>query len=424
VTTRFVEGAVDDRALLLPGAPGASGTKLTPLARTLLLRAGAQRRGGRLEISEGGRRLTLGADGPTVHVSIRDPRVYGALLTSGSVGMGASYVAGWWDADDLTLLVRILFRWTRRLRRIVDRVGPLVGWAGRFGDRSLVDRGPAQDLVRAHYDLSNEFFSLMLDETMTYSCGVFDGPETSLRDAQTAKIDGLCSKLALRPDDHLIEIGTGWGGLSLHAARAYGCRVTTTTVSDAQRTHVQRLVDEQGLSSRVTVLGVDWRDLRGTYDKLVSVEMIEAVPWQLHADFIAQCARLLVPGGLAAIQAIVIDDRSYDRAKLHRDFIRRTVFPGSSFPSVGSLHRAVIRTGELRIVSLEEIGVHYPETLRRWSQNLEAHGEALDRLGVRMELRRLWDLYLSYCRAGFLEGHIGDVQLLLAKGQPHQAAEP
>jgi cyclopropane-fatty-acyl-phospholipid synthase len=269
--------------------------------------------------------------------------------------------------------------------------------------------------VQAHYDLSNEFFELMLDETMTYSCAVFENPDVTLRDAQLAKIDRLCVKLELRPGDRVVEIGTGWGGFALLAAQRYGCRVTTTTISEAQRAYITRRVAEAGLADRITILGDDWRDLRGEFDKLVSVEMIEAVDWRHHDQFVATCAALLVEDGLAAVQAIVIDDHSFERAKRHRDFVRRMVFPGGCIPSVTSITASLARATDLRIIDIEDIGRHYAETLRHWSENLEAHAEEVKRLGLRTEFRRLWNLYLAYCEASFLERHVSDVQLLLAK---------
>jgi cyclopropane-fatty-acyl-phospholipid synthase len=281
--------------------------------------------------------------------------------------------------------------------------------------RATPGRNDDKRNIAEHYDLSNDFFALMLDETMTYSCAVFERPGATLAEAQEAKIDRLCSKLELAPTDHLVEIGSGWGGLAVHAATNYGCRVTTTTISDAQRTFVEGRVADAGLADRITVVELDWRDLQGRFDKLVSVEMVEAVDWRWHDQFLAKCAHLLTPDGLAAIQAIVIDDRSFERAKRHRDFVRRMVFPGGCLPSVASLTASLARATDLRIVDLEDIGHHYPETLRRWADTLASHADAVTALGVGQEFRRLWDLYLAYCEASFLERHISDVQLVLAK---------
>ncbi len=360
-------------------------------------------------------------------MTVHDRRAYDALLRSGSVGLGTSYVSGWWDADDLTALVRALARHTRPLRERLDRLGRASGAVLDVpARRATPGRDDDKRNIADHYDLSNDFFALMLDETMTYSCALFERPGATLAEAQEAKIDRLCRKLELVPTDHLVEIGSGWGGLAVHAATRYGCRVTTTTISEAQHRYVEERVAAAGLADRITVLGLDWRDLTGTFDKLVSVEMVEAVDWRSHDRFLATCADLVAEDGLAAIQAIVIDDRSFARAKRHRDFVRRMVFPGGCLPSVASLTASVDRATDLHVVDLEDIGRHYPETLRRWAANLDGHADSLAELGVGGDFRRLWDLYLAYCEASFLEGHITDVQLVLARsgraGRP--AARP
>ncbi len=401
---------------ILHHATTSGGRYTGDLSRRIILAVGRRARGATIEVTEGGMRFRLGRGEPMAAVTVHDRRTYGALLRSASVGLGTSYVAGWWDTDDLTALVRALSRCTRPVRERLDRLGQawgtLLDVPARLASR---DRDDDKRNVSEHYDLSNDFFALMLDGTMTYSCAVFERSSDSLGSAQLAKIDQLCRKLGLTRTDHLLEIGSGWGGLAVHAATRYGCRVTTTTISDAQRTHVEKLVADAGLADRVTVLGLDWRDLGGRFDKLVSVEMIEAVDWRRHDQFLAKCSDLLVDGGLAAIQAIVIDDRSFERAKRHRDFVRRMVFPGGYLPSVASLTASLARATDMRIVDLEDIGRHYPETLRRWSANLAAQSDAVVALGISPEFRRLWNLYLAYCEASFLERHISDVQLLLAK---------
>ena len=407
---------VDASELLRHAMPRRIWTGLETTARRVILAAGALGDGRAIEVVEAGRMHRLGTGDPVARVEVHDPRAYEALLRSGSVGLGASYVAGWWDVDDLTALLRALFCRMRPLLGWMDRLGRAVGGVLDVPARlAAPSRGDDQRNVRAHYDVSNEFFEMMLDDTMTYSCGLFERPDASLHDAQVAKIDRLCSKLDLGPDDHLVEIGSGWGGFAIHAAARYGSRVTTTTVSQAQRSYVEKRVAEAGMADRVTVLGEDWRDLHGRFDKLVSVEMIEAVDWRHHDDFLAACAGLLADGGLAAVQAIVIDDRSFERAKRHQDFIRAMVFPGGCLPSVASITASLARATDLRVVDLEDIGRHYAETLARWAANLDSHEPELQRLGVGVELRRLWTLYLAYCEAAFLEHHVSDVQVVLAK---------
>ena len=407
--------AVRDRRILRHASTN-GWRRANGLSRRIVLAAGQRASGAAIEVTEGGETFQLGRGESMARVTVHDRRAYGALLRSGSVGLGASYVAGWWDADDLTALVRALSRDTSPLRERLDRLGRAWGAVLDVPAR-LATPGRDDDKrnIAEHYDLSNDFFALMLDETMTYSCAVFERPEATLADAQVTKIDRLCAKLELASTDHLVEIGSGWGALAVHAATRYGCRVTTTTISDAQRSYVEERVAEAGLTDRITVLGLDWRDLTGQFDKLVSVEMIEAVDWRWHDQFLAKCADLLADHGLAAIQAIVIDDRSFERAKRHQDFVRRMVFPGGCLPSVASLTTSLARTTALRMVDLEDIGRHYAETLRRWGGNLAAHSDAVAALGVGHDFRRLWDLYLAYCEASFLEGHISDVQLVLAK---------
>jgi cyclopropane-fatty-acyl-phospholipid synthase len=415
-TIEVPPGQVHAGGLLRHSAPSRVSTRHGAALRRVVLAAGGRRRDGTIEIAEAGSTRRVGGGEPVARVTVRDPRAYGALLRSGSVGLGTSYVAGWWDADDLTVLVQVLFRWTRRWRARLDGLGRRASAVLDPAAR-LMAPSPADDRrnVQAHYDLSNDFFELMLDETMTYSCAVFDHPEASLAQAQEAKIDRLCVKLGLRPEDRVVEIGSGWGGFALHAATHYGCRVTTTTISEAQRTYVAKRVAESGLADRVTVLGDDWRDLRGRFSRLVSIEMIEAVDWRRHDEFLSKCANLLDDDGLAVLQAIVIDERSFERAKRHQDFVRRMVFPGGCIPSVASLTASIARTTDLRMVDLEDIGRHYAETLRHWAGNLRERQAEVEHLGVEPAFRRLWALYLAYCEASFLERHLSDVQLVLAK---------
>jgi cyclopropane-fatty-acyl-phospholipid synthase len=312
-------------------------------------------------------------------------------------------------------VIRLLSRAARPVISAQDGIGR---WTRPFSDVASRHRGPdrARDRanIAAHYDLSNSFFELMLDQTMAYSCAVFDEPALSLSQAQRRKLDRLCRKLGLTGRDHVLEIGTGWGSFAVFAAATYGCRVTTTTISEAQYTLASKRVAEAGLSDRVRVLDLDYRDVQGTFDKLVSVEMIEAVDWRRHDTFFAACADRLRPDGLMALQAITIDDRSFDRAKHRADFIRQLIFPGGCIPSIESITRSLRRATPLRIVDLEDIGRHYPETLRRWHENLEHDRPAVAALGLDRHFQRLWDLYLCYCEAAFLERHISDVQMVMA----------
>ncbi len=364
-----------------------------------------------------------GTGDPDVIVEVHDPRAFAAVLRGGTVGLATSYRDGWWDADDLTGVVRVLSRRTERLRRALDGAARWVG-APLAAVQRLRPPSPVDDRrhVAAHYDLSNEFFSLMLDPTMTYSCAYFERPDLSLEEAQRAKFELLAASLDLGADDSVLEIGSGWGGLAVHLAERRGCRVTTTTISSEQRDHCERILKERHLEDRVEVLGDHYLDLSGTYDAVVSVEMIEAVDWRRHDEFFAACGRLLRPEGRMGLQAITIEEKSYRRARLHDDFIRKLIFPGGTLPSVGSIVASSARVTDLRPVGLCDIGEHYPETLRRWRANLAANEARVAALGFDRPFRRLWDLYLSYCEAAFLERHISDVQVVLA--QPSWSGAP
>jgi cyclopropane-fatty-acyl-phospholipid synthase len=269
--------------------------------------------------------------------------------------------------------------------------------------------------IAAHYDLGNEFFRLMLDETMMYSCALFERPGMTLAEASIAKLDRICAALALQPSDHVLEIGTGWGGFALHAALRHGCRVTTTTISPSQFELARERVRAAGLEKRVTVMLEDYRDLGGRYDKLVSIEMIEAIGHRQYGEFFQRSGRLLAPGGRMMLQSITISDRHYLRTRDEVDFIKRYVFPGACIPAVSALIQAMAQESDLRVVSLEDIGLHYATTLARWRDNFLANLGQVRALGYPESFIRMWEYYLCYCEAGFAERQLGDVQMLLAR---------
>ncbi len=385
------------------------------LVRTVLSRT----RGGELVLDDGDRRRRFGASEPArplrAVVHVRSPRFYPKLLR-GSVGLGESYMEGLWDCDDLVTLTRIAARNAGaldRLRRALAPVlVPLQRWP-RWPSANTHRRARRQ--IAAHYDLGNELFSLFLDSTMMYSCAVFDPPEATLEQASLAKLERVCAKLALTPRDHVLEIGTGWGGFALYAASRHGCRVTTTTISREQFEYARARVRAAGLEDRVTVLLEDYRDLRGRYDKLVSIEMIEAVGWQHLGTFFRRCSRLLSDDGAMLLQAIVIEDGAFHVEKAAKSFINTFIFPGGCLPSLEVIARLTSRVTDLRAVHLEDITAHYATTLERWRERFEAAGGRLSELGYDERFRRLWRLYLSWCEGGFRERRIRDVQLLLAK---------
>jgi cyclopropane-fatty-acyl-phospholipid synthase len=269
--------------------------------------------------------------------------------------------------------------------------------------------------IIAHYDLGNDFYRLFLDDTLTYSCGIFERPDSSLREASIAKYDRICRKLGLSAADQVLEIGTGWGGFALHAAKHYGCRVTTTTISDRQYEMARQRFTEAGLSDRIVLLKSDYRDLAGTFDKLVSIEMIEAVGHHFLDDFFRVCSNRLKPDGLMLLQAITIRDQVFDWHKRNVDFIKRYIFPGSCIPSLSVIGQAVARATDLRMFHLEDITSHYATTLRRWRENFFANLDQVKNLGFPDAFIRMWEFYLCYCEGGFAERYLGDVQILFTK---------
>jgi cyclopropane-fatty-acyl-phospholipid synthase len=348
-------------------------------------------------------------------VVIRDERAYRAILLGGSQGFGASYVKGWWDSDDLTATVGFVLRNLSPVMRRLDiwgrRLAPVTRLTKRLKPHTR--RKSKSDII-AHYDLGNDFYALMLDETMMYSCAFFVRPEVSLFDASTEKLDRLCRKLNLTSTDRLLEIGTGWGGFAVHAAANYGCHVTTVTISDAQYAYASQLVKAKGLDHLIDVRNQDYRDVEGQFDKVVSIEMIEAIGWRELDRYFATCAARLAPGGVMALQAITINDLSYERAKNRDDFIKAMIFPGGFLPSLEAMTISAAKA-ELRVVDVEDIGRHYAETLRRWGANLEGRDHELATMGLGPAFLRLWHMYLCYCEAAFLARHISDVQIVLSK---------
>ena len=351
-------------------------------------------------------------------VTIHDANAYRLLALRGSIGVGEGYMAGDWSCDDLPALVRIFVRNQDALlgleQGLTRLMMPLFRLFNRGRDNS---RRGSRTNIAAHYDLGNEFYRLFLDETLMYSAAIFPHAESSLHEASLAKIDRICRKLALQPADHLLEIGSGWGGFALHAAQHYGCRVTTTTISQEQYRLTRERVRAAGLEDRITVLCEDYRDLCGQYDKLVSIEMIEAVGERHLDSYFQTCARLLKPQGLMLLQAITIADQKYDQYRSEVDFIRHYIFPGGFLPSLTRMAQTLTRVTDLRIFHLEDIGAHYAITLRHWRQRFLANRERVRSLGFPERFIRMWEYYLCYCEGGFQERAIGTVQLLLTKPQ-------
>ena len=347
---------------------------------------------------------------------VHDDRFWSALALRGSIGSGEAFARGWWTSPEPVDVVRVFvanLSALDRLERGLARLSvPLLKFFHAVRDNT---RGRAEKNISAHYDLSNEFFALFLDQSMTYSSAYFENEAASLADAQTAKIDRLCRKLALGPSDHLLEIGTGWGAFAIRAASEFGCKVTTTTISKQQFAFARDRVAAAGLESKVDVRLEDYRDLSGTYSKIVSVEMIEAVGARHYGRYFESAMRLLGPGGVFGLQAITIHDRHFERARRAVDFIQRHIFPGSCIPSITALCEAARDASDFKLVALDDFGGHYVRTLRTWRDELRARRDDALALGFDNEFLRLFDYYFAYCEGGFAERHISVAQMVFAR---------
>ncbi|KAF1722880.1 SAM-dependent methyltransferase [Pseudoxanthomonas japonensis] len=353
---------------------------------------------------------------PTVHLWIDDPAFYRAVAAQGSVGAGESWIEGQWRCDDLVGLVRLLVRNRALLDGMEGGLARLGGWALRSWHalRRNTREGSRRNIA-AHYDLGNDFFALFLSPDLMYSSAMFASPDDDLDTASYRKLDTVCRKLALGPDDRVIEIGTGWGGFALHAARHCGAHVTTTTISREQHALASQRVAAAGLQDRVTLLLQDYRDLQGTYDKLVSIEMIEAIGAQYLDTFFGKLGSLLRPGGQALLQAITIEDHRYVQARDSVDYIKRFVFPGSFIPSLEAMYGAKTRASDLQVVHQEDFGLSYAYTLRAWRRRFMTRLPEVRAQGFDERFIRLWEFYLAYCEGGFLERSIGVSHLLMAR---------
>jgi len=402
-------------------------SRLEAMARKLLFSTIEDLEMGELMIQEGARTFRFGTateEHPlSARIFVHDPAFYPQTLFGGSLGAGEAYMHGHWTADDLTAVVRLFVRNTDLLNRKLDsgwaRVTAPVHKALHALRRNTV-KGSRKNIV-AHYDLSNDFFRSFLDETMAYSCGVFETENSTLAEASVAKFERFCRKLKLGPDDRLIEVGGGWGGFAIHAARNYGCHVTTTTISGEQFAFARERVKAEGLEDRIKVIRKDYRHLEGRFDKLVSIEMIEAVGHHYLDRFFQCCRDLLRPGGLMGIQAITVPDHEFHRHIRSVDFIRKFIFPGGCIPSMAVMKQSAIRAASLKLVHVEDITPHYARTLKLWRDRFFANVERVRQMGFSDTFIRMWDFYLSSCEGGFAEGYNGNVQLVFARSGPEPA---
>jgi len=362
------------------------------------------------------------ADAPTVELLVHDPRFYRRIALEPHVGIGESYAAGEWSSPDLPRLIAGMLRnrphleadgWLTRPARLVNR-------ALQFARRNT--RSGSQRNIHEHYDLGNEFFKLFLDPTLAYSSAVFPEPTSSLEVAQIEKFRLIVEKLKLRPDDHLLEIGTGWGGFAIYAAQQTGCRVTSITISREQQALACQRVREAGLEDRIDVRYCDYRDIDGHFDKVVSIEMLEAVGAEYWDGFFAKIDQVMAPDGLALIQVICVQDQNFESYKKGTDWVRKYIFPGGLLPSLFELQRSVRRATSLELHEVGEIGAHYARTLRVWRERFWKNSDAVTQLGFDERFKRIWDFYLASCEATLGVHWTRDLQIVLTRPMnPHLA---
>ncbi|MFJ3077256.1 class I SAM-dependent methyltransferase [Pseudomonas sp. NPDC087029] len=397
------------------------------LARHAVLAQLRRLRHGHLRLISQGQQWTFGdvASPLYAEVEILDNAAWGLVAGNGSIGAGEGYIHGYWRSPDLAAVTRLFVANLEVLDAMEGGLARLARPPLRLLHRlNRNSRHGARRNILAHYDLGNALFERLLDPSMMYSAARFDSPGQTLEQAQRRKLERICQQLELKPDEHLLEIGSGWGSLALHAALEYGCRVTTTTLSAAQHTYTLQRVKALGLEQRVTVLLEDYRDLRGRFDKLVSIEMIEAVGHRYLPAFFRQCAALLKDDGLMLLQAITIRDQRYAQARRSVDFIQRYIFPGGALPSLSVLLDTASRQTALNLVHLEDFGQDYSRTLRHWRDNLRLARSELTALGYDETFQRLWEFYLCYCQGGFEERTIGVAQMLWAAPLARRAPLP
>ena len=354
-----------------------------------------------------------------VNIEVSNARFYLDMLLAGSNGAAGAYRDGYWQCDNLKDAFRLLLKNAEQMDGL-DNIGAAAigNWwlKRRHKQRSNTRQGSRQN-IHAHYDLGNDLFELFLDKTMTYSAGIFKDETTTLEQASIEKLDRICRKLDLKPSDHIIEIGTGWGSFSMHAATYYGCHVTTTTISEEQYKLAKQRIYAAGLHDRIELLLCDYRDLNGQFDKLVSIEMIEAVGQEFLPDYFNKCASLLKPNGQMCLQAITMPDQRYDRYLKTTDFIQQFIFPGCCVPSLNAIINATTQATDFSVFHIEDIGPSYATTLRHWLNNFMAQKQRVLDLGYDEAFIRLWEYYLCYCEAGFEERYTGDLQIVFNKPQ-------
>ena len=373
---------------------------------------------GYIHLTDGNESYSYGNESSEMKVKmeILSSEFYVFLGSGGLLGVTEAYTAGYWRADDIVTLIRLIIKNNKVLEKLdsgwAKLILPINSYIHRKRQNTL--SGSKQNIL-AHYDLSNHFYKLWLDETMTYSCGVFKNEKSTLKEASVEKLDRICRKLNLKPNDDILEIGTGWGSFAIHAAKKYGCHITTTTISDAQYEYTKQRIADEGLESKIKILNQDYRNLSGTFDKIISIEMIEAVGHEYVDLFFEKISKLLKKDGLFALQGITFNDHKFDEYKNSVDFIKKYIFPGSCLISISQITNAIKNRTDLEVVNLEDISKHYSRTLYEWRKNFMSVLSEIKSLGFSNAFINMWEFYLIYCEAGFMERNIGDYQVIFAK---------
>jgi len=413
-----VGGIVEDTLNLVSAKPG--------LAERLFYSSLAGARECCIQVRFGGATRVFGdaSHGLRAELVVHSDRFFTRAVLGGDIGVGEAYMDGDWSSPDVVAVVRAAIRNMPQL----DARNRAISMATRGANflRHLLndntETGSRRNIAR-HYDLGNEFYGLFLDRSMAYSCAYYESGDDSLETAQQRKFETICRKLDLRPGDHVIEIGTGWGGFAAYAATRYGCRITTTTISKEQHAFSADLFASLP-AGKIELLAEDYRNLRGSYDKLVSIEMFEAVGYKHYNEFFGACERLLKPGGKMLLQTITMNERHFQKYLRQSDWIKKYIFPGAELASVAGILQSAARVGTLQLAGAEDIGEHYALTLREWRRRFMSRLQDVRGLGFDERFLRMWDFYLAYCEGGFLEHYIGDMQLVLAKPGGSQAGTP
>ena len=393
-------------------------TFLTSIFKSGLQKKFKNLKTGHISVNDGDETFSFGdsSSGESVSVDIHSQEFYVMTGSGGALGIAEAYVAGYWSSDDVVKLFQIILRNRDILLSLEKGFAKLVKPINKMIHRGRQNtlKGSKENIL-AHYDLSNDFYKLWLDPSMTYSCAFFNNDSVTLEEASIEKLDRICRKLDLSEDDSVLEIGTGWGSFSIHAAKNYGCKITTTTISDAQFDYARSRIKDEGLESKITLINKDYRDLDGKYDKIVSIEMIEAVGYEYIPDYFSKLSSLLNNNGLVALQGITYNDQNFEVYKDSVDFIKKYIFPGSCLISIAQIIDVIKKDTDLAMVDMEDITKHYAVTLNRWRKNFMDVIPKVKEMGYSQAFINMWEFYFLYCEAGFSERNIGDVQMIFAK---------